>query len=614
MKRKRTRKFKDTRPVAPGRPAEPGPTPTPWWAHATVVLGLLLANLALYHGTFDLGFLSVDDPVYIQNNPYIENFSATNLTHILTTPYGTNYAPVNLLSYSLDIALAKGKSAAAIHLSNVIWHGFVVCAVYLLAFTIRPRILTAAAAAALFLLHPVHVEVVAWISSRKDLVATGFAALSMTAYLRYRRQGRGWSWWYAGAVLAFLLASAGKQSVLLLPAVMLVWDVLVEKRRNWQMFLDKVPFGLVTLFFGWMTWHAQPSTNQALHPFVLAQTEFTNLWLLTGLGQYVLYRPAPDPAAWSQMARLALVISAVLVWALPLLFVWARRPLRATLCYWFLIQMVPPMLLAFMIPITDRYLFLPSVGVCLLLTDLAAGWEKRLPSARWLPPVVLAALGLVWGAKTWNYVGEWRDPRSVWYGAHLKTPNSQVQQFLGEVYQNAGDQMDGFVKTGALPQWTNEIRFARAVLGDEPAVERLRSEWTKAQPTRTNSLAYRDQLWSLAWQRFEESAARRGTLIAPNLFTCRGRLLVNQGKFAQAIPEFQNALTMAQISTYAEIRDEGMTHALFNIGVCHWNMNNYGEAQKWILNAQAVQRKSGRVWLPRLDQEAELIKQLATKK
>ena len=133
------------------------------------------------------------------------------------------------------------------------------------------------------------------ISSRKDLVATGFAGLSMSAYLRYRRQGRGWGWWYAGAVVAFLLASAGKQSVLLLPAVMLVWDVLVDKRRSWQMLADKVPLGLITLFFGWMTWHAQPSTGQTLNPLVMAVSEFTNLWLLTGLGQYVLYRPAPVP-------------------------------------------------------------------------------------------------------------------------------------------------------------------------------------------------------------------------------------------------------------------------------------------------------------------------------
>ena len=287
---------------------------------------LLLANLALYHGTVGLGFLSVDDPDYVQNNPYIENFHAANLKHILTTPYAANYAPANLLSYALDVALAGGKSAAAIHLSNVLWHGWVVCMVYLLAFTIRPRLAAAAAAAGLFLLHPAHVEVVAWISSRKDLVATGFAALSMAAYLGYRRRSRWGKGWYAVSLLAFLLASAGKQSVLLLPGVMLAWDLLVERRRNWQMLADKVPFGLITVFFGWMTWHAQPSTKQALHPFVLAATQFTNLWLLTGFGQYVLYRPAPNTAAWSAVARLGLIVAAALAWAVPLLFLKARQP------------------------------------------------------------------------------------------------------------------------------------------------------------------------------------------------------------------------------------------------------------------------------------------------
>ncbi len=378
MKPKRPRIPATVEQAIPADALAPCGKPTRWWTHGLVVLGLLLANLALYHGTFGLGFLSVDDPDYVQNNPYIESFSAANLKHILTTPYSANYAPLNLLSYALDVAVAKGKNAAATHLSNVLWHGFVVCMAYLLAFTLRPRVLPAAAAATLFLLHPAHVEVVAWVSSRKDLVATGFAVLAMAAYLRYRRRFRRCGWWYASSLLAFLLASAGKQSVLLLPAVMLLWDLLVEKRRNWQMLADKVPYGLITLFFGWMTWHAQPSTNQALNPFVLAATQFTNLWLLTGLGQYVLYRPAPSPAAWSQTARLALIVAAVLVWALPLLLQRARQPVRTSLCYWVLIQMVPPMLLAFLVPITDRYLFLPSVGVCLFLADLAASLEERL--------------------------------------------------------------------------------------------------------------------------------------------------------------------------------------------------------------------------------------------
>ena len=241
--------MKSRRPkrVGGGIPAAPGPSESrpPGWLHPAILLGLLLVSLLLYCRTLDLGFLAVDDPDYVQNNPYIESFRSANLKHILTTPYTANYAPVTLLSYALDVVLAGGKHPAAFHLSNVLWHGWVACMVYLLAFIIRPRILPAAAAAVLFLLHPAHVEVVAWISSRKDLVATGFAVLSTTCYLRCRRRGPSRQWWYAASVFCFLLASAGKQSVLLLPAVMLVWDLLVEQRRGWQMFADKVPFVLI---------------------------------------------------------------------------------------------------------------------------------------------------------------------------------------------------------------------------------------------------------------------------------------------------------------------------------------------------------------------------------
>ena len=463
MKARRLKKTEQPPTTVPPNPSEGLHR---WWWHAVVILGLLLANLWLYHGTLDLGFLSVDDGDYVQNNPHIDSFRAANLKHIFTVSCSANYAPAHLLSYSLDVALAGGKSAFALHLSNVMWHGWVVCMVYLLAFTLRSEIASATAAALLFLLHPAHVEVVAWISSRKDLVATGFAALSMTCYLLCRRRHRSRGWWYAASLLCFLLASAGKQSVLLLPLVMLTWDFLVEKRRNWQMLADKVPFGLITIFFGWMTWHAQPGTNQPLHAFVFAGTQFANLWLLTGLGDYVMYRGAPDAAAWSQTARLMIIVAAALVWVWPLLLQKARQPVRAALCYWVLIQMVPPMLLSFIVPITDRYLFLPSVGVCVLLADVAAGLARRRPNARWICWCLLAGLGTVWGAKTRNYVTEWRDPRSVWYGAHLKTKDPQVAQFLGEVCQNAGDRMDNFIKSGAPLTVADELKLARAVLGD----------------------------------------------------------------------------------------------------------------------------------------------------
>jgi hypothetical protein len=594
--------------------------PARWWWHLLILAALLAGNFVLYHGALDLGFFSVDDGDYVQNNPYLEHFNAAKLKHILTQPYAVNYAPANLLSYVLDVALAGGKDARAIHLSNVAWHGWVVCMVYFLAFTIRAEIIPATAAALLFLLHPAHVEVVAWISSRKDLVATGFATLAAACYLKYRKQGeksdqRMRIAWYFGSVNAFLLASAGKQSVVLLPAVLLTWDLLVERRRDWQMLADKIPFGLITLLFGWMTWHAQPSTNQTLSAFVLVSTELVNLGLLTGLGDYVLYRTAPDPAAWSQWARLAIMLMAVLVWVLPLIFWRMRQPGRASLGYWILISMVPPMLLSFVVPITDRYLFLPSVGFCLLLGGLAtagqpggSGFASRFRS---VALAIVALLSVVWGIKTSTYLAEWSDPRTVWYGASLKTKNPQVNQFLGEVYQNAADRLNGFIKSGDPRPGTNDFALAGAVLGSTPLFAAVRAEWLSPPPARTNTIAYREQLWSLAWEQFEKAVARRGRLSAPNLFMARGRLLVSEGKFKQAIPEFQTALQFAETSSYDVVRAEGVTHALFAIGVAHWQMGDYKQAETWLLKAQATQKKSGRVWLGNLDQEVERIKALA---
>src|SRR5262245_38997752 len=191
MKRKR---FRTAPPVPEPLPktelplSQPAPVVPvmPRWSHAIVLLALLAANLALYYPALRLEFLSVDDPDYVQNNPYIDSFSASNLNFIFTRPYTANYAPANLLSYAVDAHFSRGKRPFAFHLSSVLWHGCVVGMVYFLAFTLRPRVIPAAAAAALFLFHPAHVEAVAWISSRKDLVATCFAVLSMICYLRAR--------------------------------------------------------------------------------------------------------------------------------------------------------------------------------------------------------------------------------------------------------------------------------------------------------------------------------------------------------------------------------------------------------------------------------------------
>jgi hypothetical protein len=639
---------RQTKAIAARTSQEPPPS---WWVHGLVLLALLAVCLAFYARTFGLGFLSLDDPDYIQKNPFLAPFIAASLWHILSTPYFANYAPAHLLTYALDVALAGGKSAWAMHVSNVLWYTGVVWMVYVLGLAInrnqpiadtggalkfaggaqhpksisgRPEpqaksisgrnywaIGMAAGAALLFSAHPAHVEVVAWLSSRKDLVATAFAALSMACYVRSRRGGSS-GWWYAGSVLSFLLASSGKQSVVLLPLVMLAWEVLVDHRRDWKMLLGKIPFGVIALFFAWMTWGAQPSTRQSSDPFVLAMTQWSNLWLLTGLGQYVLYRPRPNPAEIAGLLKVAIIVGAVLVWAAPLLLARCRQNIRALLCCWVLVQMLPPMALSFLTPITDRYLFLSSVGVCLLLPPLLV---PGIPGPRkWNP--ILGTLGLAlilaaWSWKTWSYVGEWRDPRSVWHFAAAKCPSPQAFEYGGEVYHEAADRVAEFIKSGKFPTQTNDLSLARAVLNNPPQLEALRAEWSNASLAWTNSLAYRDRLWSLAWEQYEQAVAHRGTLNNPTLFMRRGMILINRSRYQEAIKEFTIGLELAQTHTYEKARQELGTGLERAIGVAYWGMGKYPEAKDWLLQAQATQRQSGLVWVPTLDQEVERITSLA---
>jgi tetratricopeptide (TPR) repeat protein len=198
----------------------------------------------------------------------------------------------------------------------------------------------------------------------------------------------------------------------------------------------------------------------------------------------------------------------------------------------------------------------------------------------------------------------------VWYGAHFKTKSAQVAQFLGEIYQNAGERVDDLIKSGASSQLTNDFAMAQAVLGDPARSELLHGEWSGTVATKTNSLAYRDLLWKLAQEQLDVALARRGSLSTPNLFMNRGRLLVREGKPDKAIPEFQNALALAKASSYELVRQETVTHALFAIGVAYWNLRSYKEAEEWLLKAQETQRKSGRVWVPTLDHDIERLKPL----
>ena len=102
-----------------------------WLAHGAVFVALVTATCLLYRGDLELGFFHLDDASYVTSNPWIQGISATNVVHVLTTPYAANYSPLHLFSYMLDWQIA-GTNARAYHMSSNIWAGIVAGCVYLL--------------------------------------------------------------------------------------------------------------------------------------------------------------------------------------------------------------------------------------------------------------------------------------------------------------------------------------------------------------------------------------------------------------------------------------------------------------------------------------------------
>jgi len=579
-----------SRPILPGG----------WQVNTAMFLLFMLGTLALYWRDLGIGFFMVDDYGYVTDDPWIKGITLTNLRHILFTPHFANYSPVHLLSYLLDYAIA-GLNPLAYHLSSNIWAGVVAGCVFLVALALTGRRMIAVAAATLFVVHPAHVEAIAWISSRKDLVAAAFTLLSFLAYLCYRREGDKAYWWYGASVFLFLLGVAGKLSVATFPAVLLALDLFVEKRPLKRSLLDKVPFFVVGVVIALGAASVQPPTGNRPDAYVLATALLQNLWLLTGFGSYVVFHVPPDPTRGMALQFPAAVLL-LAVFAAPLLLR-RRAPLTMTLIYWILFGLIPAQVLAFVHPVADRYLFFPSVALVILI----AWWailigEQR--GGRWVmaSAVLLLLATVLWGRATIVYLSEWQDPRSVWYKAVQKSSDADVYHMLGAQYLNLAQRLGAKPRGDRLPE--NQARRLAAIVWEkDPQLPALLAEWTKGQRGGQVEEVFQRHLRTLAWDAFENSLHAKGTRAIPPLYYRRGTLLLDRGDLQGARKEFLDSLDENKRWTVTTAREYVLCYNA--LGDVASKEEDYREALRWYRMAEDEQRKAGGTWVTGIDKSRE---------
>ena len=191
-------------------------------------------------------FINYDDPEYFTSNPHVlSGLTSANFAWAFTTSHASNWHPLTWLSLMFDAELF-GRNATGPHFINLLFHAANVALLFLLLRKLTAAIWRSAFVAALFALHPLHVESVAWISERKDVLSTFFALLALSGYTLYAQENnrRG----FVLALVFFALGLMSKPMLVTLPFVMLLldwWPIQRTVQIFRQRFIEKTPFFLV---------------------------------------------------------------------------------------------------------------------------------------------------------------------------------------------------------------------------------------------------------------------------------------------------------------------------------------------------------------------------------
>jgi len=394
----------------------------------TALLTALLAGatLAVFCRTLTHEFVDWDDPAYVTKNDDVRNgLSPAGVRHAFTDLRTGNWHPLTMLSHMLDVQLF-GMKPAGHHLTNVLLH----TANTLLLFWLLKRMtgaeLPSALVAALFALHPLHVESVAWVSERKDLLSTLFGFLTMLAYLRYvehRSLGR-----YLLTLGMFTLGLMSKPMLVTLPFVLLLLDYwplgrftagsVLEPRRVLRATTEKIPFFALAFALSVITFFAQrgAKTVQSLETFPLdirlanAAVAYVG-YLVKMFWPRALAALYPHPGNTLPLWQVIGASLALLAISVTVLGMRRRHPCLLVGWLWYLGTLVPVIGIVQVGPqaMADRYTYVPLVGVFLMLSWGGAAALKKYDwpdkTVTTLCIVTLAALAVC----STRQLRHWRD-------------------------------------------------------------------------------------------------------------------------------------------------------------------------------------------------------------
>ena len=422
-----------------------------------VCLFLVMATLAVYWQVQNYDFVNFDDNIYIIENYHVQRGLTTeNIIWAFTdgTLISNYWHPLTWISHILDFQL-YGMNAGGHHLTNLLFHIANTLILFLVINKMTGHLWRSGFVAALFALHPLHVESVAWVAERKDVLSTFFWMLTMWAYSRYAAKPKFNK--YFVALIFFVMGLMSKPMLVTLPFVLLLMDfwplgrlqlgqeikeghIKVQKSSALHLVVEKIPFFALTAIASVAAYITQRKGGAVpAMDFDLLKMQTANaivsyvsyIGKMIWPGKLAVYYPHPGMLPVWQVVGAGLLIACVSVFGV---WKWRKFPYFTFGWFWFLGTFVP--VIGFVkigkFLMADRYTYVPLIGIFIIIAwgvpELVAHWRHREIWLTTLATVLLSILIVV----TWKQVQYWENGITLFKHTLKHTSNNyKIHHALG---------------------------------------------------------------------------------------------------------------------------------------------------------------------------------------
>ncbi|GFO70418.1 O-GlcNAc transferase [Geomonas limicola] len=525
---------------------------------------LTLVTMIVFLQTATHQFINFDDPGYVTSNTAVKGgLSAAGLAWAFTSTAMSNWHPLTWLSHMIDVQFF-GLDPRWHHLTSVFLHAVTVVVLFMLLEGMTGALWQSFFVALLFAVHPLHVESVAWVAERKDVLSCLFGLISLSCYVRYVKTPG--ARWYLASLLLFVASLMSKPMLVTLPLVMLLLDYWPLDRYGCdpstnatlpvlRLAREKIPFFVFSALSSAITVYSQhkggamatldkvPVTAR-IENALIAWVKY--IFLMVWPQDLAILYPFPKHLVLWQAAAAGIVLVII---STAVVRYRRRFPYLLTGWFWYFITLLPVIGLVTVggQSMADRYTYFPLIGLfvacCWLIPDLMQGWQHRQVVLAVLAPLVFSLLTAV----TWRQLGYWKDDFSLFrHTLEVTSDNYLILNNYGIALDAKGNHAEAFRYFNEAVQVNPRSAMAYSNLGSV----------------------------SLGWGKLDDAVQNytKALEINPNHLQARagmGKTLAALGRFDEAVWQFQEALKI----------DPSLTAAHQNLALLLIKLGKNSEAQ-----------------------------------